>query len=312
MPIYSYPTIYNLGHSAILDIFKDSVIIEEKVDGSQFSFGLPGELSQSENPSLEFRLQCRSKGKQIVLDAPEKMFSRAVESVNERLGLLMPGWIYRCEYLEKPHHNALAYDRIPNGHLIGFDIVTSLEAYMTYEEKKAEFARIGLECVPLLYEGFVDSVDKFMPFLDEVSILGGTKIEGVVVKNYSMFTSEKKVAMGKFVSEKFKEIHDGEWKKSNPTQSDILGELIVRYRTPARWQKAVQHLKEQGLLDNSPRDIGKLIIETQNDTEKECEDEIKDILYRHFMPKVKRGIIAGLPEWYKEELLGNAFETKEG
>ena len=38
--ISSYPKIYSLGHAAILDLLDGRVIVEEKVDGSQFSFGL--------------------------------------------------------------------------------------------------------------------------------------------------------------------------------------------------------------------------------------------------------------------------------
>jgi len=35
-----YCQIYNLGHRAIADLLRGPVIIEEKIDGSQFSFGL--------------------------------------------------------------------------------------------------------------------------------------------------------------------------------------------------------------------------------------------------------------------------------
>jgi hypothetical protein len=299
--IYSYPTVFAIGHSAIAGIFGSSVLVEEKVDGSQFSF----ELAE------DGELLCRSKGKQLVLDAPEKMFSRAVDSVKERTALIHPGWIYRCEYLEKPKHNVLAYDRVPNGHLIGFDICTGLETYLSYHDKQAEFARIGLECVPYLYIGVIESVDQLMDLLDETSVLGGSTIEGVVVKNYELFTVEKKVAIGKYVSEKFKEVAAGEWRSANPADKDITGMLIASYRTPARWQKAVQHLKERGEAEGSPRDIGALIREVQADTLKECEDEIKEILFKHFWPKVQRGITAGAAEWYKEQLLVSAFDTKE-
>ena len=77
---------------------------------------------------------------------------------------------------------------------------------MGYEIKKAEAERLGLECVPLLYKGMIKSPDELLKFLDAESILGGTKIEGVVVKNYNLFTLEKKIAMGKFVREDFKEM----------------------------------------------------------------------------------------------------------
>jgi hypothetical protein len=300
--IYSYPQVYAIGHSAITGIFNDPVIVEEKSDGSQLSF----QLADCGDGTLE--LLCRSKGKQLVLDAPEKMFTRAVETVKEIAPFLHTGWIYRCEYLNSPHHNVLAYDRVPNKHLIGFDICTGLETYLPYAEKKAEFERIGLECVPLLYEGKVDSIEQFTGFLELTSVLGGSKIEGVVVKNYKMFTAEKKVAIGKYVSEKFKEVASGEWRKANPTDTDITNLMIAAYRTPARWQKAVQHLKERGELEWSPRDIGNLIKEIQADTRKECEEEIKDALFKHFWPKIQRGITAGAPEWFKTLLLESAFE----
>jgi hypothetical protein len=38
---HSYPSIYNLGHRALTDLFSGGlVLVQEKVDGSQFSFGL--------------------------------------------------------------------------------------------------------------------------------------------------------------------------------------------------------------------------------------------------------------------------------
>jgi hypothetical protein len=309
MEINHYPTVYAIGHREVEGIFQDPVIVEEKVDGSQFSFGLMPILQSEVGPYL-YELQCRSKNHAMILDAPEKMFERAVLSIQSREGLLHPGWIYRCEFLQKPHHNVLCYNRPPEGYLIGFDIMIGDEIYLPYQEKAQEFKRIGLEVVPLLYEGLIRGVDQFHNLLDSISILGGTTIEGVVVKNYEKFTREKKVMIGKYVSEKFKEVAGGEWRKQNPTQGDITEILISRYRTPARWQKAVLHLAEQGVLTNSPKDIGALIREVQADVEKECADEIKDILYQHFSPKVNRGVIAGLPEWYKEELLNSAFEVK--
>jgi hypothetical protein len=296
MSINSYPTVFAIGHKMIVDLFTGPVLLEEKVDGSQFSFGL-----------IDGELMCRSKGKQLILDAPEKMFAQAVEEVREMAPYLHPGWIYRCEYLQKPKHNTLAYKRVPNHHLIGFDIMTGTETYLSYTEKLAAFVRIGLETVPMLYEGEVTSLAMFNTFLERDSILGGCKIEGVVAKNYIQFTAEKKIAIGKYVSEAFKEVHSGEWRKANPTNGDITQSLIEQYRTEARWQKAVQHLRETGELAGDPTDIGKLMKEANIDIERECADEIKEKLFAHFWPKIRRGATAGLPEWYKQELAKGAF-----
>lgn len=295
--LHSYPSVYALGHKAISDIFSGPVVIEEKVDGSQFSFGV-----------LNGELTCRSKGKVMFLDAPEKMFNQAIETARKLEPILHPGWVYRGEYLQKPKHNSLAYDRTPKDHIILFDVSTGTEEYLTPEEKRAEAARIGLECVPILYTGEVSGFDMFAAFLDRVSVLGGCKVEGVVVKNYAVFTQEKKVAMGKYVSDAFKEIHGAEWKKTNPGGAEFVAVLTGKYKTPARWQKAVQHLAEAGALDGSPKDIGALLKEAAADIEKECEDEIKDALWAHFWPQIRRGVVSGLPEWYKEQLARKALE----
>ena len=298
--VSSYPSIYAVGHKAIQEIFDDVVFIEEKIDGSQFSF-----------MKLDGELYCRSKGTQINMQAPEGMFAKAIQTVQEIGPLLTDGWVYRCEYLSKPKHNTLKYERTPHKHLIIFDVMVGVEDYLSYPEKADEAQRLGLEVVPLLFHGKITDIEQLKMFLENESILGGCKIEGVVVKNYNLFTRSKKIAIAKFVSEQFKEKHKADWKKSNPTKSDIVQLLTTAYRTEARWQKAVQHLREDGKLEGSPRDIGLLIREVPGDILKECEDEIKEALFKHFWPHIRRGVTRGLPEWYKEQLAQSAFSNDE-
>jgi hypothetical protein len=303
MSWHSYPSIYALGHRAIADLLNGPVLVEEKIDGSQFSFCI----------TEEGEIKVRSKGAQLHPDAPEKMFTRAVDSVRELAPTLTPGWTYRAEYLQKPKHNSLAYDRIPQKHLIVFDINPAHEEYLPYDAKATECARIGLEVVPLVYRGKVSGIADFRMFLDRESVLGGQKIEGVVVKpeKYDLFGLDKKCLLGKFVSEAFKEIHAREWKESNPGPTDIVERIAGDYHTQARWQKAVIHLSERGEIEGSPRDIGKLIKEVPTDIKKECEQEIKDRLYAWAWPQIQRKVTAGLPEWYKDELLKRQFETQD-
>lgn len=299
---HSYGSIYNLGHRALASLLDDPVLVEEKVDGSQFSFG---RFSDDEGND-QFRLRCRSKGAELNVDAPDKMFAAAVETA-KRLPVHM-GWTYRGEYLAKPKHNALAYDRIPRDHIIIFDIATDEENYLPRVEKEDEAARIGLEVVPAIYYGKLDDLTKFREMLETTSVLGGQKIEGVVIKNYNKFGPDKKTLMGKFVSEAFREVHAAEWKESNPRQGDIIMRLVEKYKTPARWAKAVQHLRERGELTDSPRDIGLLVREVQADTLKEEREAIAAELTAWAVPQVERQIIRGLPEWYKERLLEQQFE----
>ena len=296
--IHSYPSVHAIGHAAIKEIFDGFVIVQEKVDGSQFSFG----------KTLEGELVCRSKGKQLLLDAPEKMFVKAVVTVRELEHLLTPGWIYRGEFLSTPKHNTLKYGRVPEKNIILFDIQTGLEEYLVPAAVRIQAERLGLETVPTFYAGNVTDFQQFNAFLETESVLGGCKIEGVVVKNYAKFTADKKVMMGKYVSEAFKEKHSADWKERNPNRSDVIALLIQELTTTARWQKAVQHLREAGKLEGSPRDIGLLMREVPEDIMREEGEEIKEKLFNHFWKEIQRGVTSGLPQWYKDELAKSAFE----
>lgn len=298
--IASYPSIFAIGHRYITEIFSEPVLVEEKVDGSQFSFGILGG-----------ELVMRSKGATVNKDAPEGMFSKAVQSVLELADQLKPGWTYRGEYLSKPKHNTLAYERAPVRNIILFDINTGTETYLSRSEKEAEAKAIGLEIVPKLFEGMVTSPESIFSLLDTPSVLGGCKIEGVVVKNYARFGMDKKVLMGKFVSEAFKESHGKEWRAKNPVISDIVDRLVLTLRTEARWQKAVQHLREAGTLEGSPKDIGDLIGEVKRDVLVEESEFIKEKLYEWAKDRISRSVAAGLPEWYKKTLVENSFQENE-
>lgn len=292
----SYPKIWSIGHAAVAELFYDNVIVQEKIDGSQFSFGM-----------FNGELKIRSKGKEMAVDAPEKMFDLGVATILSIKDKLVDGWTYRGEYLQKPKHNVLAYDRAPKGNIILFDINNGEESYVPYSTVKEEAERLGVEVVPLLYVGKVSSSVDLENLLNTISCLGGQKIEGFVVKNYVRFGKDKKVLMGKYVSESFKEKHKVDWKEGNPGQNDIIQKLIGQYRTSARWDKAIIHLKEQGLLENSPKDIGKIIKEVPKDLLLECEQEIKEQLWQWAEGQLMRGVNRGLAEYYKELLMKNSF-----
>ena len=53
--IRSYPKVFNLGHAAMADLLGGNVVVQEKVDGSQFSF------ARTDSGQLLFR----SKGAEI-------------------------------------------------------------------------------------------------------------------------------------------------------------------------------------------------------------------------------------------------------
>lgn len=291
---HSYPKVYALGHSAIQDIFLDPVVVQEKVDGSQFSFGL-----------IDGTLKVKSKNREMLPEAPDSLFAEAVETVKalHADGKLDPGVTYRGEVLKKQKHNAIAYDRVPKGNIILFDANLGHEKYYSPDELLREGERLGLETVPVYHWGKLDSIEEVKSFMDSVSTLGGQKVEGIVVKNYTRFSVDGKAMMGKLVSEAFKEVHRKSWKSVNPEQTDILNRIGAQYKTESRWHKAVQHLKEDGTLLGDPKDIGNLLKEVNKDIEEECKEDIKEELWRWAKKHIQRQTTNGLPEWYKNQLL---------
>lgn len=293
--MHSYGKVYNLGHAAIKELLLDNVIVEEKIDGSQFNF-------LKTNNGLEIHSH-----RQKLIPEAAHMFQEGVDYLLEIQDKLHPGWVYRGEYLKKPKQNSINYDRIPNNHVMIFDIDRADQDYLPYDEKVEEAKRLGFEAVPKLLEGKL-SFEDFEALLERTSVLGGAKIEGVVIKNYSRFGKDGKALMGKYVSEKFRELSRHTERIRNPGAGDIKLKLGERYRTEARWEKALIHLREDGKITGELKDIGLLVKEVPRDILEECEEEIKQTLFDWAWRDLQRKVIAGIPEWYKNKLTKEQFE----
>lgn len=296
----AFPKIFAIGSHYISDLFQELVYIEEKVDGSQFAFG----MSKGE-------LFVRSKGRQIHIGEmnPKDMFAPAVDYVQS---LILPeGMFFYCEYLRTPKHNVLAYERTPKNHLVLFGIMRADGSFIQGRETLVEWSvQLDIDVVPLLAIKTVSNPEEIQEFLETESYLGGCKIEGVVVKNYQrpflLGGQPIPLMAGKYVSEAFKEVHRSKWKGEHTSRGkwDLF---IEGHRTEARWAKAVQHLADAGKLVGEPKDIGQLIYEVKRDIDEEEREAIKTFLWREFSPDLLRRSVAGLPEWYKKTLLEKAL-----
>jgi len=300
----SFPKIHAIGKPTISSIFEDEVEVTEKVDGSQMVFMVDhnGELHM------------RSKGAMLYNDAPQRMFLEGMEYIQSISEILLPGYIYYCEYLQKPKHNTLAYTNIPSNHLVLFGLYDiEGDTYQTYNGLIEEAYNLCIDVIPLLHEGKVSNVEQVHELLDTESYLGGCKVEGVVVKNYHknilLGGNVYNIMAGKYVSEAFKEVHNSKGKKENASKGkwDVYKEL---FKTEARWEKAIQHVRDAGQLEQDPRDIGKLIKEVHKDITEECEEDIKAWLWKNFSGEILRVSTRGLPEWYKSRLLEEAFKDE--
>lgn len=303
--INSYPSIYALGHRALGEGFLErSLIVQEKYDGSQMSAQWNGD-----------RWSYRSKGVQVHKEDAPDLFRPTIAHLESFSTVadkfITAGTVFRGEAFKGERHNTLRYGRIPNGHFVLFDI-ESLGQYYAQPETVREFAdRFFLEPARTIFVGKV-TLDMILGWLNEESALGGTKVEGVVLKPaaYDLFGPDKKLLIAKMVRPEFKEENGAAWKLANPGRGDVVAGLITRYRAETRWKKAIQHLRDEGKLTQSPQDIGPLMAEVKRDIEKEESDEIAQVLLKRFLPDILRGATGGVPTWYKERLAQAAFDAE--
>jgi len=299
--IKTYPKIFAIGQNYIENIFDGEVEITEKLDGSLFAFA-----------KINDELFFRSKGQQLFSDNCEKMFAIAVDYVNSIQDKIPNNTVYYTEYLNKPHHNTLNYNRTPINNLILFGVTDENGNFeKDYEVLKKHAEQVDIEIVPLLHKGEIKSSEQLLEFLDNDSILGGTKIEGIVVKNYNqpflLGGQPIPLMMGKYVSEAFKEVHHKSWGKDHSTKGKWQT-FKEGFKTEARWEKGIQHLAERGELENAPKDIGKLIKEIQSDITEEEKENIKEFLWKEYGSEILRYAVGGFPQWYKEKLLKQSFK----
>jgi len=293
----AFPKINALGTKYVQDIFMEPVEITEKLDGSQFGVGrVNGELVM------------RSKGTVINQSNPDSLFQEVVAYMTSVADRIPDNTFFYGECFKRPKHNTLCYDRIPTHHLALFGVVSLPDTFADDHDTLVYWAdKLGVEAVPLLYKGMVPNKEFVQQFMDSVSGLGGSKVEGIVVKNYQRGVRMTPdyilpIMCAKLVSEEFKEVHRGRW-KDEETPGGKLEKFYEGFRTPARWAKAVQHLRERGELEGTPKDIGALFKEVSIDIEAEEGEFIKEQLYLMYRKDLMKTATKGLPEWYKEQIM---------
>lgn len=296
MTLKSYPKILPLTGKYFDYIAGVGVEITEKVDGSMFAFG----------KDREGVLHFRSKGAVIEANAPQDLFKPAVDYVLSVQDKLPNGVAYYSETLKSPRHNTLAYAGIPKNHIALFGMFDyDRTGGNSWEVLREEATRLDVDIVPLLGKAILGSAEQAQEYLSIDSFLGNCKVEGIVIKDYTRpmeFSGQiyPLIAL-KFVSDSFKEKH-----ANNPEyipQSSKLEVVINNYRTEARWDKAIQHLKEKGVLTNEPKDIGILMRELSEDLVLEEKENFKEELYQIYKKQWTANLCRGFPEYYKKVLL---------
>jgi hypothetical protein len=309
----SYPKIWNFGHPATKLLVGRKVRVEEKVDGSQFSFGM-FETDEDANRGPEFVLRAKSRRVEMNPLAPTDLFCLAAYTAQRLFEeeVLHPGWTYRGEAFKSTTHNSLEYERVPLHNIAIFDIARGENDYLSRAELEVECERLGLEPVPCYGEYIFTTYAAVAEMLDRESYLGKNKIEGVVLKPViPLFGEDAKPLYTKVVSEAFRELHAGNSEYKTTKKTETITAIAESVSTLARWQKVRQHCQEEGKLVGDPRDLQYLIKDLQADIVVECEEHIKAQLWSAFRKKILGASVRGFPEWYKSELAKDVFSLEQ-
>ena len=305
-----YPKILSLGHDLVAEIFDNPVELSEKIDGSQCRIHL-----------TTSHCDCGSKN---TGHADEKMFELAHKQTeriwNERIWCTFGNDVTLfCEFLNKPKHNVLVYDRVPLNNLYLFGGIIDDEHLRT--EDLMEVAKeLNIEPPNILgHEVEIKSEEDIKGHLTTESVLGGTKLEGVVIKNYHLSYPPLLVSTqaflryplaGKLVRDDFKERLNKEWGGKKKKVVPLI-RVVDEFLTEARFNKTIQHVTDEGNISNEMSDLKYLIPEFYNDLLDEEKEAIIEIAMVDFWKQLRKRCDGFVVNSYKTHLLDRQFDKIE-
>ena len=240
---------------------------------------------------------------------PDNLFDPAADQIRRMYsdGLLTKGWSYHAETLRGPKQNTLVYDHPPKNNLALYGVTKEDGSQISeYNQLEDIAGKLDIDVVPLIYRGFVDPttiLEMLNGWLNQTSYLGGVKIEGVVLKNYAetiFIGGMVFMVQAKYVREDFKEQNDKNWKAMKTAPVLAIGESL---RTQARWNKAYQHARENGVDVETVQAIGPLMKLLNVDIIEEDKEMIKDFLFEAYKKEIQRIATRGLPEYHKARMV---------
>ncbi len=242
MTFKKYPDIERLGsedNKDILNYPEDTIVIEEKVDGGNFSMWL------DEDNLVHFG----SRNRDLTIENDNKIFARQQIQLKEHLlnleneGIkLNLNYIY---YLECMQTHTINYTSAP--FIIGLDIRLKRAKneegeglFIGREAREQEFNRLKIENVPLIWWGTVAELKKLSirDLIPKSKYYDGFA-EGIVIKNYCRKAhSGNHQLYAKLVRDEFKEDNKAVFGNIRNPSSDTQ-KIVNEFCTDARIKKAV-------------------------------------------------------------------------
>jgi len=273
------------GHNEFYD---KVVTVQEKVDGSQFSFW-------KDVGSSTVSVASRNR----MLSGEESRFRVAVAHV--RTLDVPPGVIFRGEVVSKFRHNKIVYSRLPKHNLVLWDLVVLDAGSMPYNKRnllKSMGERFDLEVVHEVCDPFkLTSADELTKLVEGPSAFGEER-EGIVVRC--------RAGVAKLVGQKMSEhVHRRPRDKGDDLAAFVAGSVNAERII----EKAAEWLRDEGMLEFKDSDIGKVIRTVHEDLDNEFSADMRDLLFRKMRKPIYAVISRNVATVYRK-LLSEGFANE--
>ena len=144
--IPSYNKILTLGSAYTENALIGEVVIQEKVDGSQFRFGLDerGDLVVGTKGTII------GHPDENIMFKPGAEYIFSIEKVIK--DFFAPNTLFYAEYLQKPKHNVLVYEKVPTNHIVLFDVILGGK-YVDRGQLEWIANYLNIDVIPELFRG---------------------------------------------------------------------------------------------------------------------------------------------------------------
>lgn len=235
-----YHKIIRYGHKSTQDVLNkgDYIIIQEKIDGANASFAV-----------INGELKCWSRNRELNESNTLEGFYEWVQQ-NVQVQKLLEGVVYFGEWTAQ---HKVSYEGYMKQFFL-YDIYNlHLEEYVSFSMVRDEAKRLGLQLIPVFFEGEFESFEQLMSYVGRTDLGGKLKGkptgEGIVVKNVNYRDEFGKQVFVKLVIDGFREIQR---QKQTKDSKKAFSEAELKVRecvTLPRVEKQVFKLIDNGLLD---------------------------------------------------------------
>ena len=254
----------------------DQIVIQEKVDGANFSIRYDSETDTIKAFSRKRELDL-SNNLRGAWEWSQKLDKDKIKQVLGDNLILFMEWLvsHSVPYPQERYNNAYCYDI--------YDTVTN--KWLPQSIVKEKVAELNLIYIPVFYEGEFISWEHIKSFVGRTD-LGGDFGEGIVVKNMTNLNSDnlKLPFYVKIVCEKFCETKGH--KQEKPVDMEVVQEreeakaLVATVVTKARVTKLIHKMVDDGIIPENwdNHDMSTIAKNLGRNVYEDCVKEESDIV----------------------------------